>query len=149
MRFSALPEAERNKFIEDGCPIILQCELSDPTAQVYWYKDGTKLLSQSGMDIQSDGIKRTLLIQSAEISHGGTYECSTAGDIITFKVEIKGDLQLFFIYTTHNRSLCLYPHWCSHCLFIAIFSLTLTVSNVCLYLMVWEDINYYFPSTTT
>ncbi|XP_036814458.1 obscurin isoform X3 [Oncorhynchus mykiss] len=89
VRFSALPEAERNKFIEDGCPIILQCELSDPTAQVYWYKDGTKLLSQSGMEIQSDGIKRTLLIQSAEILHGGTYECSTAGDTITFKVEIK------------------------------------------------------------
>ncbi|XP_052377806.1 obscurin-like protein 1 isoform X5 [Oncorhynchus keta] len=89
VRFTALPEAERNKFIEDGCPIILQCELSDPTAQVYWYKDGTKLLSQSGMEIQSDGIKRTLLIQSAEISHGGTYECSTAGDTITFKVEIK------------------------------------------------------------
>ncbi|KAM9483868.1 obscurin isoform 8-T9 [Salvelinus alpinus] len=89
VRFSALPEAERNKFIEDGCPIVLQCELSDPTAEVYWYKDGTKLLSQSGMEIQSDGIKRTLLIQSAEISHGGTYECSTAGDTITFKVEIK------------------------------------------------------------
>ncbi|XP_029519202.1 obscurin isoform X6 [Oncorhynchus nerka] len=89
VRFSALPEAERNKLIEDGCPIVLQCELSDPTAQVYWYKDGTKLLSQSGMEIQSDGIKRTLLIQSAEISHAGTYECSTAGDTITFKVEIK------------------------------------------------------------
>ncbi|XP_020317868.1 obscurin-like protein 1 isoform X6 [Oncorhynchus kisutch] len=93
VRFSALPEAERNKFIEDGCPIILQCELSDPTAQVYWYKDGTKLLSQSGMEIQSDGIKRTLLIQSADISHGGTYECSTAGDTITFKVEIKAPSQ--------------------------------------------------------
>ncbi|XP_052377810.1 obscurin-like protein 1 isoform X9 [Oncorhynchus keta] len=93
VRFTALPEAERNKFIEDGCPIILQCELSDPTAQVYWYKDGTKLLSQSGMEIQSDGIKRTLLIQSAEISHGGTYECSTAGDTITFKVEIKAPSQ--------------------------------------------------------
>ncbi|XP_070978850.1 obscurin-like protein 1 isoform X27 [Oncorhynchus clarkii lewisi] len=93
VRFSALPEAERNKFIEDGCPIILQCELSDPTAQVYWYKDGTKLLSQSGMEIQSDGIKRTLLIQSAEILHGGTYECSTAGDTITFKVEIKAPSQ--------------------------------------------------------
>ncbi|XP_055726993.1 obscurin-like protein 1 [Salvelinus fontinalis] len=93
VRFSALPEAERNKFIEDGCPIILQCELSDPTAEVYWYKDGTKLLSQSGMEIQSDGIKRTLLIQSAEISHGGTYECSTAGDTITFKVEIKAPSQ--------------------------------------------------------
>ncbi|XP_029519124.2 obscurin-like protein 1 isoform X5 [Oncorhynchus nerka] len=93
VRFSALPEAERNKLIEDGCPIVLQCELSDPTAQVYWYKDGTKLLSQSGMEIQSDGIKRTLLIQSAEISHAGTYECSTAGDTITFKVEIKAPSQ--------------------------------------------------------
>ncbi|XP_041719254.1 obscurin-like protein 1 isoform X8 [Coregonus clupeaformis] len=89
VRFSVLPEAERNKSIEAGCPIVLQCELSDPTAQVYWYKDGTKLLPQSGIEIQSDGITRTLVVQLAEIFHSGSYSCKTKGDTIKFNVDIK------------------------------------------------------------
>uniref|UniRef100_A0A4W5JXR6 Obscurin like cytoskeletal adaptor 1b n=1 Tax=Hucho hucho TaxID=62062 RepID=A0A4W5JXR6_9TELE len=89
VRFSALPEAERNRSIEAGCPIFLQCELSDPTAQVYWYKDGTKLLPQSGIEIQSDGITRTLVVQSAEIFHSGSYSCKTKGDAIKFNVDVK------------------------------------------------------------
>lgn len=44
------------------------------------------------MEIQSNGLKRTLLIHSAENTHGGTYECSTSDDTITFKVDITGDL---------------------------------------------------------
>ncbi|XP_019910065.2 obscurin-like protein 1 isoform X6 [Esox lucius] len=89
VRFSALSEAERNKSVEAGCSIVLQCELSDPTAQVYWYKDGTKLLPQSGIEIQSDGIKRTLVVHSAEIFHSGTYSCKTKGDAMKFNVDIK------------------------------------------------------------
>ncbi|KAL0964073.1 hypothetical protein UPYG_G00318040 [Umbra pygmaea] len=89
VRFSALPEEEMNKSVEVGCPIVLQCELSDPTAQVYWYKNGTKLLPQSGIEIQSDGIKRTLVVNSAEIYHCGSYSCKTKGDAIKFNVDIK------------------------------------------------------------
>ncbi len=91
MRFSVLPEDERNKSIEAGSPIALQCELSDPLAQVSWYKDGVKLLPQSGLDFQFKGTKRQLIIQSAEFHHSGVYSCKTRGDAVNFNVDVKGD----------------------------------------------------------
>lgn len=93
MNFSDLQETDWNKSVQEGSPIIFNCELShDPSAHVDWYKDGMKLPPQNNMEIQSDGLTRTLLINSAENIHGGTYECSTSDDTITFKVDIKGDL---------------------------------------------------------
>uniref|UniRef100_A0A8C8FZW8 Obscurin like cytoskeletal adaptor 1b n=1 Tax=Oncorhynchus tshawytscha TaxID=74940 RepID=A0A8C8FZW8_ONCTS len=92
--FSAISEADKKKCIKSGYPIVLQCELSDPTIKVYWYKDGTKLLTQSGVDIQSDGTMRTLVIQSAELSHSGVYRCETMEDGLQFTVEVKGDTPL-------------------------------------------------------
>lgn len=91
MRFSELPEAERNKSIQSGQPIILQCELSDPSAQVHWFKDGSKLLSQTGLEILTEGLARRLTVHSAEFFHSGQYCCKTKGDSITFNVDIKGD----------------------------------------------------------
>lgn len=92
MRFSAIPDALRNKTIEAGSPIVLCCELSDPSAQVYWYKDGSKLHPQTGVDILADGLARKLIVHSAEFFHSGLYCCKTKGDAITFSVDIKGDL---------------------------------------------------------
>ncbi|KAL7865382.1 hypothetical protein SRHO_G00106290 [Serrasalmus rhombeus] len=89
VRFTVPPEVERNKSIEAGSPIILQCELSDPSAQVFWYKDGAKLLPQSGLDIQSDSTKRTLVVQKAEFFHSGVYSCKTKGAAVQFSVEVK------------------------------------------------------------
>lgn len=91
MRFKDLSEAEKIKSIEAGCPIVLQCEISDPTAQVWWYKDGIELHPQVGIDIQSDGNIRKLTVQSAEISHTGLYICAVVEDDITFKVIVQGD----------------------------------------------------------
>lgn len=92
MRFSALPDGERNKTIQIGCAIVLQCELSDPSAQVHWYKDGSKLHHENGVDILTDGLARKLIVHSAEYFHSGLYCCKTKGDTITFNVDIKGDL---------------------------------------------------------
>ncbi|XP_069554990.1 obscurin-like protein 1 isoform X12 [Brachyistius frenatus] len=89
VRFSAVPDAERNKNIQTGSPIVLQCELSDPAAQVHWYRDGSKLHPQSGVDIVTDGLARKLIIHSAEVFHSGLYCCKTKGDNITFSVDIK------------------------------------------------------------
>ncbi|XP_062862342.1 obscurin isoform X4 [Trichomycterus rosablanca] len=89
VRFTELPVAERNKSIEAGNPIVLQCELSDPTAQVFWYKDGAKLLPQSGLSFQSDAAKRELEVQKAEFYHSGVYSCRTKGAAVQFNVEIK------------------------------------------------------------
>ncbi|XP_048050393.1 obscurin isoform X15 [Megalobrama amblycephala] len=99
VRFSAVPEVKRRKCIEAGCPIILQCEISDSTAQVQWYKDGDQLLVESGVDIKSDDCMRTLSIQSAHPSHAGVYSCTTKDDVIKFHVEIRAS-------TTNSTSLC-------------------------------------------
>lgn len=110
VKFSDLQETDRNKSIQEGSPIVLRCELAhDPSAHVDWYKDGMKLLPQNNMEIQSDGLTRTLLIHSAENIHDGTYQCSTSDDTITFKVDIKGDPSLYllsFLHTIHLRSWC-------------------------------------------
>ncbi|XP_077947314.1 obscurin isoform X19 [Gasterosteus aculeatus] len=89
VRFSAIPDAERNKTIETGSPIVLCCELSDPAAQVHWYKDGSKLHPQTGVEILTDGLARKLIVYSAEFFHSGLYCCKTKGDSITFSVDIK------------------------------------------------------------
>uniref|UniRef100_A0A8C4E983 Obscurin like cytoskeletal adaptor 1b n=1 Tax=Dicentrarchus labrax TaxID=13489 RepID=A0A8C4E983_DICLA len=84
-----LSNAERNKTIQTGNPIVLRCELSDPSAQVYWYKDGSKLHPQTGVDILTDGLARKLIVHSAEFFHSGLYCCKTKGDTITFTPPVK------------------------------------------------------------
>ncbi|XP_025759574.1 obscurin-like protein 1 isoform X6 [Oreochromis niloticus] len=91
VKFSELQENDRNKSVEEGAPIVLRCELShDPSAHVDWFKDGVKVLPQNNVEVQSDGLTRTLLIPSAEGADAGTYECSTKDDTVTFKVDVKG-----------------------------------------------------------
>uniref|UniRef100_I3JA80 Obscurin-like protein 1 n=1 Tax=Oreochromis niloticus TaxID=8128 RepID=I3JA80_ORENI len=90
LEFSELQENDRNKSVEEGAPIVLRCELShDPSAHVDWFKDGVKVLPQNNVEVQSDGLTRTLLIPSAEGADAGTYECSTKDDTVTFKVDVK------------------------------------------------------------
>ncbi|KAG5834021.1 hypothetical protein ANANG_G00282200 [Anguilla anguilla] len=89
VKFSEIPEVAKSRSVEAGCPIVLHCEISDPTAQVTWYKDGVLLHPQSGVEIQSEDKTRTLTIQSAELCHAGTYRCETADDTMSFKVDVK------------------------------------------------------------
>lgn len=97
-KFKVVPELERCTSVNVGCPIVLHCEVSDPTAQVSWYKNVTELLSKPGQDIQSEGTTRQLIIQSAELSHTGLYSCETMADAVQFIVNVKGDLQLCSSY---------------------------------------------------
>lgn len=91
--FGAIPEAEQKITVTAGSPIALQCELSDPSGQVCWYKDGTKLFSESGVDIQSLGNLRSLVVPSAEQAHTGVYRCESKDDDVHFTVEVKGEAQ--------------------------------------------------------
>lgn len=124
--FSTIPEAEGQlKSIEAGNPIVLHCELSNPTAQVCWYKDGKQLHPQAGLEIQSVGSVRRLIIESASFFHSGVYSCDTADDVITFKVDVEGEfaLYLFLIqYVLNNYFILLlisktwkFPIWGWHC----------------------------------
>lgn len=91
VRITTVHEAERNKSVEVGKPLMLQCEISDPNAQVTWLKDGMTLLEAVEHEIWEEGSRRTLAVQSATLSHAGTYSCKTANDAIQFQVEVKGD----------------------------------------------------------
>lgn len=92
--FSTLTEAQRDKSAVVGEPFELECEVSDAAAHVRWYKDRNELSCQAGVLVQSEGTIRKLSVQSAELSHSGTYSCKTDADAITFKMAIKGDLQI-------------------------------------------------------
>lgn len=131
MRFSAVPEVKRRKCIEAGCPITLQCEISDSTAQVQWYKDGDQLLVESGVDIKSDDCMRTLSIQSAHPSHAGVYSCTTTDDVIKFHVEIRGDLPSLFL--TYKLTVCL----------LAIMPLTIT-AFCCTFVTIFNNVSKIF-----
>lgn len=100
--FSSVPEAQRTKCIESGRPFKLQCDVSDPDAQVWWYKDGNEVLPQDGIVTVNEEAMRTLSVQAAELCHSGTYSCKTNNDLITFHVEIQGDLMLSIMKTPHE-----------------------------------------------
>ncbi len=91
VRITTVCEAERNKSVEVGEPIVLQCEISDPKTQVTWYKDGIKLQEAPGQDMLAEGSIRTLAFRSAVLSHSGIYSCKTTDDAVQFHVDVKGD----------------------------------------------------------
>ncbi|XP_036425864.1 obscurin-like protein 1 isoform X15 [Colossoma macropomum] len=97
VKFTPLSEMDRNKFVEVGNPIVLYCELSDPEAQVRWYKNGIELHSVEGLHIQSEGTMRRIVIQSAEFSHSGVYTCDAIDDVIRFNVEVEAP-PVTFVY---------------------------------------------------
>uniref|UniRef100_A0A673B5N5 Obscurin-like protein 1 n=1 Tax=Sphaeramia orbicularis TaxID=375764 RepID=A0A673B5N5_9TELE len=83
----------RNKSVEVSEPISLQCEVSDPNAQVTWFKDGIKLHEAIGQDMLAEGSLRTLAFQSAMLSHAGIYSCKTTDDAVQFHVDVKVRLE--------------------------------------------------------
>ena len=89
--FAAVPEKERNKSVEGGDSITLQCGVSDPSAEVHWFKDGEPVVVQDGVEIQAQGNQRTLVIQSADFHHAGMYTCQSSDDVSVFQVDITGD----------------------------------------------------------
>uniref|UniRef100_W5MSM2 Obscurin-like protein 1 n=1 Tax=Lepisosteus oculatus TaxID=7918 RepID=W5MSM2_LEPOC len=89
VKFLPLPEMDCKKTVEAGSPLVLYCELSDPTAMVHWYKDGVELHTIEGLHIQSEGTMRRLVIQSAEFTHSGVYSCDAIDDVMRFHVEVK------------------------------------------------------------
>ena len=90
-RFCVAPEEERRRSLRTGEAVELHCDLSDPSAQVYWYKDGEQIFNQPGIDLVEEGLRRTLIIQSADFSHAGVYTCQSVDDVTAFQVEVQGD----------------------------------------------------------
>lgn len=69
---------------------------------VSWFKDGNQVHPLAGLDILSEGTFRTLIIQSAELSHSGAYSCQSEDDRIAFKVDVAGDFEHILLLKTTN-----------------------------------------------
>lgn len=108
VRFSTVPEVEKSKCIEAGSYFELCCEVSDPTADVRWYKDETEILTDTCWDIRAEGSLRKLVVQSAEPSHTGLYSCNMPDDSVQFTVDIKGDLWLSRTHVHPVTQSCIY-----------------------------------------
>ncbi|XP_068575863.1 obscurin-like protein 1a [Cebidichthys violaceus] len=90
VKFSPLSDLDSNKRVDISDPVVLYCEVSHPFAKVTWFKDGIELQVTDGLNIQSDGNMRRIVIQSADASHSGVYSCETSGDVIKFNVDVAG-----------------------------------------------------------
>lgn len=101
VKFSPMSESDSNKRVETGDPVVLYCEVSHPSASVGWFKDGVELQVTDGLNIQSEGNMRRIVIQSAEFTDSGVYTCETMGDIIKFNVEVEGEL-LYVMFGRHG-----------------------------------------------
>lgn len=98
VRITTLCEAERKKSVEAGEPLMLRCEISDPNAQVTWYKDGVRLHEAAGHAILAEASTRMLMFGSAVLSHAGIYCCKTRDDAVEFHVDVKGDKSCFSLF---------------------------------------------------
>lgn len=86
-----IPQSEKYKMVTVGCPIILQCEVSDASAQVSWFRDEVELYCKTGLDMKRNGTLRKLIVQSAKASDSGVYSCRLIDDVVTFHVDVEGD----------------------------------------------------------
>uniref|UniRef100_A0A8C5CF04 Obscurin like cytoskeletal adaptor 1a n=1 Tax=Gadus morhua TaxID=8049 RepID=A0A8C5CF04_GADMO len=84
-------EQERTKVHDQGEPVTLECDVTNPYAQVFWYRDDEQIFNQPGIYLLEAGHRRSLVIQSSELSHSGVYTCQMADDVAIFRVEVKGD----------------------------------------------------------
>ncbi|KAF4112061.1 hypothetical protein G5714_006856 [Onychostoma macrolepis] len=102
-KFLPMSEMDTKKTTEVGNPIVLYCEVSHPTANVQWFKDGQELHVEEGLNIQSDGNMRRIVIQSAEYFHSGVYTCQSNNDILTFNVNVEAPPVSFKEITQEER----------------------------------------------
>ncbi|XP_010016327.1 PREDICTED: obscurin-like, partial [Nestor notabilis] len=58
--------------------VTFECELSKPSGDVKWFKDGKELRQSKKVGITSQGTKRSLIIHKCEYEDQGTYMCEVA-----------------------------------------------------------------------
>uniref|UniRef100_A0AAY4B1Y8 Obscurin like cytoskeletal adaptor 1a n=1 Tax=Denticeps clupeoides TaxID=299321 RepID=A0AAY4B1Y8_9TELE len=71
-----------------GEPIVLECKVSRPNAQVCWMKDTEEVQQSSNITITEDGLIRRLTIHCAELKDSGKYTCDAKHEAIDFPVKI-------------------------------------------------------------
>lgn len=70
--------------------VVLSCELSKPSGDVRWFKDGNEIYPSKNVHVLSDGRKRTLIIKRTAKGDMGSYTCDCGTDKTTADLNIEG-----------------------------------------------------------
>ncbi|XP_067890882.1 obscurin-like protein 1 isoform X2 [Heterodontus francisci] len=71
-----------------GGDIVLSCELSQPEAEVRWYKDGVEVEQSERSTMEVIREHRRLTVRSATMEDRGTYVCDAVDDLAKFEVTV-------------------------------------------------------------
>ncbi|XP_034353629.1 obscurin-like protein 1 isoform X2 [Arvicanthis niloticus] len=87
------PEAAPNPLcVVPGEPVVLSCELSRASAQVFWSHNGSPVQQGEGLELRTEGPRRILCIQAADLAHAGVYTCqsgaSPGAPSLSFNVQV-------------------------------------------------------------
>lgn len=76
-----------------GKPIVLEIEVSRPSAEVKWWLNGREIEASSNVTITQDGLIHRLTIHSPTVEDSGKYTCDAVDDKIDFQVKVSGKRQ--------------------------------------------------------
>ncbi|XP_043550268.1 obscurin-like protein 1a isoform X8 [Chiloscyllium plagiosum] len=71
-----------------GAEVVLSCELTQPKAEVRWYKDAVEVKRTENCTLEVDGRRRRLTIHQVTVGDGGTYMCDAVDDSAKFEVTV-------------------------------------------------------------
>lgn len=84
--------------VAPGEPVVLSCELSRASAQVFWSHNGNPVQQGEGLELQAEGPRRVLCIKAADLAHAGVYTCqcgaAPGAPSLNFNVQVTGEYSL-------------------------------------------------------
>ncbi|XP_058254100.1 obscurin isoform X5 [Hemibagrus wyckioides] len=78
-----------NKTVQEQDTVELEVELSRPSTEVKWMKNGIVLQPEGNLNIKVDGVKQTLIFKSVTCADRGFYSCETLDDKTQAKLTVE------------------------------------------------------------
>lgn len=78
-----------NKTVQEQDTVELEVELSRPSTEVKWMKNGIVLQPEGNLNIKVDGVKQTLIFKSVTYTDRGFYCCETLDDKTQAKLTVE------------------------------------------------------------
>lgn len=89
--------------VQEQDTVRLEVELSKPSSDVKWMKNGVVLQQGGNLEIHVDGAKQTLVLKSVAYADRGYYSCETLDDKTQAKLTVESRAS-FIMLLYHSYS---------------------------------------------
>lgn len=79
----------QHKHYKQGEKMMIECETKDKLTEVKWFQDGKKCVESDTVHMVSNGFKRQLIVDSAQLNHDGTYTATIGEDVTSCEVFVE------------------------------------------------------------